>query len=123
LDILAGLDKERIIFSQEFKKLQSKKRELHTKLEELNQALKSQDYNQFVLDELAQLQLSKTDYGKIENELLKLEQSEQLTSIYKKDGTLRSAFKDAQDVPLFFNNLNKSLFEFVNSQSPAKGDW
>ena len=43
--------------------------------------------------------------------------------IYKKDGTLRSAFKDAQDVPLFFNNLNKSLFEFVNSQSPAKGDW
>jgi hypothetical protein len=48
---------------------------------------------------------------------------EQLTSIYKKDGTLRSAFKDAQDVPLFFNNLNKSLFEFVNSQSPAKGDW
>jgi DNA repair protein RecN (Recombination protein N) len=82
LDILAGLDKERIIFSQEFKKLQSKKRELHTKLEELNQALKSQDYNQFVLDELAQLQLSKTDYGKIENELLKLEQSEQLTSIF-----------------------------------------
>jgi DNA repair protein RecN (Recombination protein N) len=82
LDILAGLDKERTIFSQEFKKLQQKKRELHSKQEELNQALKSQDYNQFVLDELAQLQLLKTDYGKIENELLKLEQSEQLTSIF-----------------------------------------
>lgn len=82
LDILAVLDKERIIFSQEFKKLQSKKRELQSKKEELDQALKSQDYNQFVLDELAQLQLSKTDYGKIENELLKLEQSEQLTSIF-----------------------------------------
>ena len=82
LDILAGLDKERIIFSQEFKKLQLNKRELHSKQEELGQALKSQDYNQFVLDELSQLQLSKTDYGKIENELLKLEQSEQLTSIF-----------------------------------------
>jgi len=82
LDILAGLDKERIIFSQEFKKLQLKKRELNTKQEELDQALKSQDYNQFVLDELSQLQLSKTDYGKIENALLKLEQSEQLTSIF-----------------------------------------
>ena len=74
LDILAGLDKERIIFFQEFKKLQLNKRELQSKQEELDQALKSQDYNQ--------LQLSKTDYGKIENELLKLEQSEQLTSIF-----------------------------------------
>ncbi len=88
LDILAGLDKERIIFSQEFKKLQLKKRELHSKQEELGQALKSQDYNQFVLDELAQLQLSKTDYGKIENELLKLEQSEQLTSIFSELASL-----------------------------------
>ena len=88
LDILAGLDKERIIFSQEFKKLQLNKRELHSKQEELGQALKSQDYNQFVLDELAQLQLSKTDYGKIENELLKLEQSEQLTSIFSELASL-----------------------------------
>lgn len=48
---------------------------------------------------------------------------EQLTGIYKKDGSLRSAFKDVQDIPLYFNNLNKALFEFINSQSPAKGDW
>jgi len=88
LDILAGLEKERTAFSQEFKKLQYKKRELNKKEEELNQALKSQDYNQFVLDELMQLQLSKTDYGKIENELLKLEQSEQLKGIFSELASL-----------------------------------
>jgi hypothetical protein len=44
-------------------------------------------------------------------------------TIYKKDGTLRSTWKNINDVPVYFNGLNKSLFEFVNSQSPAKGDW
>jgi hypothetical protein len=44
-------------------------------------------------------------------------------TIYKKDGTLRSTWKNINDVPVYFNGLNKSLFEFINSQSPVKGDW
>ena len=44
-------------------------------------------------------------------------------TIYKKDGTLRSTWKNINDVPDYFNGLNKSLFEFINSQSPVKGDW
>lgn len=48
---------------------------------------------------------------------------EQIDMIFKKDGTLRASFKYAQDVPLYFNDLNKSLLEYINSESPAKGDW
>lgn len=48
---------------------------------------------------------------------------EGLTGVYKKDGTLRAIFKHIQDVPLYFNDLNKSLLEYINSESPAKGDW
>lgn len=48
---------------------------------------------------------------------------EQLTGVYKKDGTLRASFKYAQDVPLYFNDLNKSLLKYINAESPAKGDW
>lgn len=88
LDILAGLTSERVVFANAFKQQQQKKRELQQKVETLDQALKSQDYNQFVLDELSQLQLSKTDYSKLESELLKLEQSEQLNAIFSELASL-----------------------------------
>ena len=48
---------------------------------------------------------------------------EQLDIIYKKDGSFRSSFKHIPNVPIYFNNLNKSLMEYINSESPAKGDW
>ena len=48
---------------------------------------------------------------------------EQLDMIYKKDGSLRASFKHIQDVPLYFNNLNKSLLDSINSESAAIGDW
>ena len=34
-------------------------------------------------------------------------------SIYKKDGTLRSTWKNINDVPVYFNDLNKSLLEYI----------
>ena len=48
---------------------------------------------------------------------------EQIDMIFKKDGTLRASFKNAQDVPLYFNDLNKSLMEYIKSDSSAKSDW
>jgi hypothetical protein len=48
---------------------------------------------------------------------------EQLDLIYKKDGSFRSSCKNIPDVPIYFNNLNKSILEYINSESPAKGDW
>jgi hypothetical protein len=40
--------------------------------------------------------------------------------INKKDGTFRSSFKHIPDMPIYFNNLNKSLMNYINSESPAK---
>lgn len=104
LDILAGLGEERTTFASVFKNHQQKKRECQQKIETLNQALKSQDYNQFVLDELSQLHLTKTDYAKLEIELLKLEQSEQLASIF---GELAALTDD--------NNFYESLLHTKNA--------
>ena len=44
---------------------------------------------------------------------------EQLSGVYKKDGTLRALFKYIQDVPLYFNDLNKSI---VNASVQVKKD-
>jgi DNA repair protein RecN (Recombination protein N) len=82
LDILAGLEKERISFAGEFRNYQKQQRELRNLQEELEQALKSQDYNQFVLDELSQLNLSKINYEQLERDLEKLEQSESLKVVF-----------------------------------------
>ena len=82
LDILAGLEKKRISFAGEFRNYQKKQRELRNLQEELEQALKSQDYNQFVLDELSQLNLSKINYEQLERDLEKLEQSESLKLVF-----------------------------------------
>lgn len=48
---------------------------------------------------------------------------DQLKGVYKKDGKLRATFKHIQDVPSYFNNLNKTLLEYISAESPAKGDW
>ncbi|WP_338410757.1 hypothetical protein [uncultured Flavobacterium sp.] len=46
-----------------------------------------------------------------------------LKGVFKKDGTLRSVFKNIQEVPLYFNELNESLLEYIKAVSPAMGDW
>ncbi|MFC6877044.1 DUF4468 domain-containing protein [Flavobacterium myungsuense] len=48
---------------------------------------------------------------------------EQLTGVFKKDGSLRAIFKHVQEIPLYFNNLNQSILEYIKAESPAKREW
>jgi hypothetical protein len=43
--------------------------------------------------------------------------------VFKKDGTLRSSFKFANEVPTYFNNLNKSLSESIVSTVKKSDGW
>jgi hypothetical protein len=43
--------------------------------------------------------------------------------VFKKDGTLRSSFKFANEVPTYFNNLNKSLSESIISTVKKTDGW
>lgn len=43
--------------------------------------------------------------------------------VFKKDGTLRSSFKFANEVPVYFNNLNKSLSESIISTVKKTDGW
>ena len=43
--------------------------------------------------------------------------------VFKKDGTLRSSFKFANEVPTYFNNLNKSLSESIVSTVKKNDGW
>lgn len=44
-------------------------------------------------------------------------------TIYRKDGTLRSAWKYLNDVPVYFNDLNKSLFESITTSVKKNDGW
>ena len=44
-------------------------------------------------------------------------------TIYKKDGTLRSTWKNINDVPLYFNDLNKSLLESITTSVKKNDGW
>ncbi len=44
-------------------------------------------------------------------------------AIYKKDGTLRSAWKNINDVPLYFNDLNKSILENITTSVKKNDGW
>lgn len=44
-------------------------------------------------------------------------------SIYKKDGTLRSTWKNINDVPIYFNELNKSLLDYVMVSQKKNDGW
>jgi DNA repair protein RecN (Recombination protein N) len=82
IDILAGLEKERIAFSTDFKELSNLYRLLAKKQEELSDILQAQDYNLFVLSELKSLRLDAIDYSFIESELSRLENSENLKAVF-----------------------------------------
>ncbi len=43
--------------------------------------------------------------------------------IYKKDGTLRSYYKYINDVPVYFNDLNKSLVESITAAVKKNDSW
>jgi hypothetical protein len=48
---------------------------------------------------------------------------ENLSSIYKKDGSFRSLWKNLPLVPPYFNDLNKSLIESINSTVKKTDGW
>lgn len=43
--------------------------------------------------------------------------------IYKKDGTIRSYYKYINDVPVYFNDLNKSLVESITAAVKKNDSW
>ena len=43
--------------------------------------------------------------------------------VFKKDGTFRSTYKFANEVPTYFNNLNKSLSESIVSTVKKTDGW
>lgn len=76
VDILSDLQAMRLEFSKMFKDFTEKKSILKELREELSRVLQQQDYTKFQLEELDDLQLDKTDFSKIEEELKRAENSE-----------------------------------------------
>lgn len=76
VDILSDLQVMRLEFSKMFKNFTEKKSILKELREELSRVLQQQDYTKFQLEELDDLQLDKTDFTKIEEELKRAENSE-----------------------------------------------
>jgi hypothetical protein len=48
---------------------------------------------------------------------------QKLEKFYKKDGSLKTTWKDLPDVPKYFNNLNSSLKEFIETNSIKNDIW
>lgn len=44
-------------------------------------------------------------------------------TIYRKDGTLRSTWKNIDDIPLYFNDLNKSILEYITTFVKKTDGW
>ncbi len=82
LDILAGLENDRLKVAGIFNEHHLLKKQLQSMKSELETAQANQDYNQFVLSELDELHLDKTDYSQMEQELNRLENAESLKSLY-----------------------------------------
>lgn len=81
LDVLSDLQVQRSTYKKAFQRFQEKNRLLKQKEMELQEKIKSRDYNQFVSEELAQLQLEKTDYESLEKQLLRLDQAESVRQL------------------------------------------
>jgi DNA repair protein RecN (Recombination protein N) len=82
LDILAELYEERLEMNQLFYDFQNLRKKLDSLESNLSSSRSNQDYNQFVLNELMELRLEKTDYATLELELNRIENSETLKSLY-----------------------------------------
>ncbi len=80
LDVLSGLELQRIDFSQLYRVLQEKKKHLKNQIERLNQEEKDKDYLIFQVEELEGLNLETINYAVIESELQRQENMEELTS-------------------------------------------
>lgn len=50
-------------------------------------------------------------------------EKEGIDTFYKKDGTLKSMWKYLPEVPSYFNDLNKSMLESINSTDKKNSNW
>lgn len=82
LDILTGLESERNQMNLLYTSFQELRKKLNVLESELASYQMTQDYNQFVLNELSDLRLDKTDYSILETELNRIENSEALKALY-----------------------------------------
>ena len=103
-DSMTGNDNDAINFSVLYRDLIENREIVNKLLNDLNQSSKDMDYNQFLCDELMALKLDERDYSKVEEELFKLEHSEEIrSSLQKIEG-----FSDDRGV---YNSLNEVLFQ------------
>jgi DNA repair protein RecN (Recombination protein N) len=137
LDILAGLESERNQMNQLFVSFQELKKKLNTLETDLSSAQATQDYNQFILNELSELRLDKIEYSTLEVELNRIENSETLKSLYFTiadiidNQVLYSTLKSVKtnldkyatsdsDVSSFAERLNSLLIELKELSSDAR---
>jgi DNA repair protein RecN (Recombination protein N) len=83
-DSMTGHDNEATLFSKFYGDLIGNREIVGELLSHLNKASKDIDYNQFLCDELMALKLDDLNYDSIEEELFKLENSEEIRSALQK---------------------------------------
>lgn len=115
LDILAGLESERNEMNFLFTSFQELRKKLNVLESELASAQMTQDYNQFVLNELSDLCLEKTDYSTLETELNRIENSEALKALYY---SMVDVIEN-QDLLSKMKSTKSSLDKYATSDSVA----
>ena len=80
IDTLAGTDGLRQVYSSEFKKWNTERKQLTVLKEKLAHSLQQGDYNRFQLEELEELYLEKYNYQDLESELSRNENVDDLKS-------------------------------------------
>lgn len=115
VDILAGLVPDRNEMNQLFTSFQELKKKLNVLESELASAQMTQDYNQFVLNELSELRLDKTDYSTLETELNRIENSESLKALYYSIVD----FVENQDLLSNMKSTKSNLDKYAISDSEA----
>ena len=83
-DSMTGHDNDAMLFSESYADLIGNRENVGKLLSNLNKASKDMDYNQFLCDELMGLKLDDRNYDSIEEELFKLENSEEIRSALQK---------------------------------------
>lgn len=114
LDILAGLTVQKGQYQSVFENYKHSEKELEQLKIQLNVELKDKDYNEFQLAELQNLQLLTKDYSALELELNRLENLDEIKSIYS---TIQSVLEDENAVIDRLSNLKSSLSK-VHSLDP-----
>lgn len=119
LDILGGLESNRISISQSFSNFKKIELELREKENFLDEIKKQSDYIQFQLEEIEQLNLSKTNFEAIEAELNKAENAEQITRVLSMiehaitgDGASLDVFSKAKNDLEKLSSIDEDLNDF-----------